>query len=102
MPEEAETLEHHIEPYTTLDPKQLPLISLRTLQSNARALVIVLEVEAMLIEGHQVVFEECFQNTNDSHMVTHLSDDIRHRLWLQGPVNHLSSTWRASYIAIVL
>jgi hypothetical protein len=34
------------------------LTTLRALQSDARALVIVLEVEAMLVGGYQVVFEE--------------------------------------------
>jgi hypothetical protein len=43
----------------------------------------------MLVGGHQVVFEGYFENTNVGHMVTRLSDDIGHRLWLQGPLNHL-------------
>jgi hypothetical protein len=64
---------------------------LRALQPDARALVIVLEAEAMLIEGHQVVFEGCFENTNADHMVTRLSDDIGHRLWFQGILNHLTA-----------
>jgi hypothetical protein len=72
------------------------------LQPNARALVIVLEAEAMLVEGHQVVFEGYFENTNTSHMVTCFSDDIGHRLWLQGPLNHLGGERRAKYIAEVL
>jgi hypothetical protein len=54
---------------------------LRALQLDARILVIVLEAEAILVEGHQVVFEECFENTNAGHMVTRLSDDIGPRLW---------------------
>jgi hypothetical protein len=57
------------------------LTSLRALQPDARALVIVLEAEAMLVEGHQVVFEGCFENTNAGYMVTRHSDDIGHRLW---------------------
>jgi hypothetical protein len=64
-------------------------------------LVIVLEAEAMLVEGHQVVFEGCFENTNVGHMVTRLSDDIGYRLWLQGPLNHLGGEQRANYIADV-
>jgi hypothetical protein len=48
---------------------------LRALQPNARSLVIVLKAEVMLVEGHQVVFEGCFENTNASYMVTRLSDD---------------------------
>jgi hypothetical protein len=75
---------------------------LRALQPDARALVIVLEVEAILVEGHQMIFEGCFENTNASHMVTRLSDGIGHRLWLQGLLNHLGGEQRANYIAEVL
>jgi hypothetical protein len=60
--------------------QQLPLTSLKALQSDTRALVIVLEAKAMLVEDHQVVFERCFENTNAGHIVTHLSDDIGYRL----------------------
>jgi hypothetical protein len=74
---------------------------LRALQPNARALVIVLEVEAMLFKDHQVVFEGCFENTNVGHMVTRLSDDIDYRLWLQGLLNHLGGERRANYITEV-
>jgi hypothetical protein len=35
-------------------------------------------------------------------MVIHLSDDIGHRLWLQGPLNNLGGERRASYITKVL
>jgi hypothetical protein len=84
------------------DLQQLPLTSLRALQPNAGVLVIVLEAEAMLVEGHQVVFEGCFENTNAGHMMIRLSDDIGHRLWLQGPLNHLGGERRANYIADVL
>jgi hypothetical protein len=72
------------------------------LQPDARALVIILEAESMLVENHQVVFEGYFENTNVGHMVTNLSDDIGHRLWLQGPLNHLGGERRANYIAEVL
>jgi hypothetical protein len=34
-------------------------------------------------------------------MVTCLSDDIGHRLWLQGPLNYLGGERRASYNAEV-
>jgi hypothetical protein len=51
----------------------------------------------MLVEGHQVVFEGCFENTNAGHMVTCLSDDIGHCLWFQGPLNHLGGEQRANY-----
>jgi hypothetical protein len=56
----------------------------------------------MLVRGHQVVFEECIKNTNAGHMPTRVSDDIGHRLWLQGPLNHLGGERRANYIIGVL
>jgi hypothetical protein len=79
----------YIQPRVETDLQQLPLTSLRALQPDARVLVIVLETETILVEGHQVVFEGCFENTNTSHMVTRLSDDIGHRFWLQGPTQSL-------------
>jgi hypothetical protein len=79
------------------------LTSLRTVQPDVRALIIVLEAEAMLVEdhqvvlkGHQVVLEGCFKNTNTGHMVIRLSNDIGHHLWLQGPLNHLGGERRAN------
>jgi hypothetical protein len=74
---------------------------LKSLQPDARALVIILEPEAMLIEGHQVVFERCFQNINEGQMVSRLFDKIGHCLWFQSLLNHLGSDWWASYIAAV-
>jgi hypothetical protein len=56
----------------------------------------------MLVRGNQVVFEGCFENTSACYMVTRLSDDISHRLWLQGPLNHLGGERRTSYIVEVL
>jgi hypothetical protein len=94
--------ERHVQPRVEANLQQLPLTSLRTLQPDARALIIVLEAETILVESHQVVFEGCFENTNVGHMVTRLSDDIGHRLWLQGPLNHLGGEQRANYIAEVL
>jgi hypothetical protein len=49
-----------------------------------------------------VVFEGCFQNTNEGQMVSCLSDELGHHLWLQGPLNHLGGERRANYIAEVL
>jgi hypothetical protein len=72
--------ERHVQPRVEADLQQLPLTSLKALQSDTRALVIVLEAKAMLVEDHQVVFERCFENTNAGHIVTHLSDDIGYRL----------------------
>jgi hypothetical protein len=60
MQDEAEMSEHRVQPRSDLNPKQLPLTSLKNLQPDARALVIILEAKAMLIGGHQVVFEGCF------------------------------------------
>jgi hypothetical protein len=100
--DEEEPFEHHVQPRLKTDLWQLLLTSLRVLQLNVRALVIVLEAETMLVGGHQVVFEECFGNTNEGHMVIRLSDDIGHCLWLQGLLNHLGCERRASYIAKVL
>ena len=82
--------------------QQAPLASLRSLHPSARALVIVLDFEALLIDGHRVVFEGSFENINEVQMVIRLSDDIGHRLYLQDLLNHLDSKWRASYIASVL
>jgi hypothetical protein len=56
----------------------------------------------MLFGGHQVVFKGCFENTNANYMVIHFYNDIGHRLWLQGPFNHLGGERRANYIAEVL
>jgi hypothetical protein len=94
--------ERHVQPRIEIDFQQLSLTSLRALQLDVRALVIVLEVETMLIEDYQVVFEGYFENTNTGHMVTRFSDDIGHHLWLQGPLNHLGGERRANYIAEVL
>jgi hypothetical protein len=77
-------------------------MSLTSLQPEARALVIILEAETMFIGGHQVVFEECFQNTNESQIVNHLSNDVGHYLWLQGPLNHLGGERQTSYITAIL
>jgi hypothetical protein len=82
LQDEEGSSKRHVQPRVETDLQQFLLISLRALQPDAKALVIVLEAEAMLVEGHQVVFEGCFENTNAGHMVIRLSDDIGHRLWL--------------------
>jgi hypothetical protein len=89
--DETEAFERHVQSRSNLDPQQFPLISLNSLQPDVRALVIILEAKAMLVEGHHIVFEGCFQNTNESHMMSRLFDEIDHRLWFQGLLNHLSS-----------
>lgn len=97
--DEAETSERYVQ--QRVDPG-LQQLTLSSLQPDARALVIVLESEAILIGGHQVVFEGCFENTNEGQMVSRFSNEIGHRLWLHGPLNHLSRERKASYIASVL
>jgi hypothetical protein len=74
---------------------------LDSLQLDARTLVIILKTEAMFIEGHQVVFVGCFQNTNESQMENRLSKDVSYRLWLQNPFNYLGSEQWVSYIAVI-
>ena len=100
--DEDQPFECHTQPRLDPSPQQAPLASLRSLHPGTRALVIVLESEALLIGGHQVVFEGSFENNNEVQTVTRLSDDIGHRLYLLGPLNHLGSKRRASYIATVL
>jgi hypothetical protein len=63
--DEAKTSERRVQSRSDLDPQQLLLTSLKNLQPDARALVIILKAKTMLIEGHQVVFEGCFQNINE-------------------------------------
>jgi hypothetical protein len=100
--DEEGLFERHVQPRVKADFQPLSLTSLRALQPDARALIIVLEAEAMLVEGYQVLFEGCFENTNAGHMVTHLFDDIGYRLWLQGLLNHLGRERRANYIVDML
>ena len=100
--DEEQPFECHTQPRLDSGPQQASLASLRSLHPHARALDIVLESEALLIDGHEVVFERNFENNNEIKMVTRLSDDIGHRLYLQGPLNHLGNERRANYIASVL
>ena len=100
--DEEQPSKRHIQPRLDSDPQQAPLRSLRTLQLGAKALVIVLEAEALLIGGYQVVFEGCFENTNGIQTMTRLSDDIGHCLYFQGPLIYLGSERRAIFITIVL
>ena len=86
--DEEQPFERHTQPRLDLGPQQAPLASLRSLYPSARALIIVLKSEVLLIDGHQVVFERSFENNNEVQMVTRFSDDIGHRLYLQGLLNH--------------
>ena len=100
--DEKQPSEYHTQPRLDPGPQQAPLASLRSLHPSTRAYVIILESEALLIDGHHIIFEESFENNNEVQMVTRLSDDIGHCLYLQSPLNHLGSERRASYIASVL
>ena len=68
--DEEQPFEHHTQPRLDPGPQQAPLASLRSLHPGARALVIILESEALLIDGHQVVFEGSFENNNEVQTVT--------------------------------
>jgi hypothetical protein len=47
------------------------------------------------------MFEGCFENTNESQMVSRFSNEVGHRFWLQGSLNHLSREQTTNYIAEV-
>ena len=64
--------------------------SLPVLQLENKALVIVLESEPTLSGSYQMIFEGCFENNAEEQMVSRISDDEGHRLWLQGPFNLLT------------
>ena len=99
--DEKQPFECHTQPRLDPSPQQALLASLRSLYLGARALVIIQESKALLIDGHQVVFEGSFENNNEVQTVTRLSDDIRHCLYLQSLLNYLDSERSASYIALV-
>ena len=82
MRDEEQPFERHIQPQLDSDLQQVPLASLRSLQPGARALVVVLESEALLIDDYQIVFEGSFENNNEIQMVTRLSNDISHCLYI--------------------
>ncbi len=97
--DETEELERRVQARLDSIPRQPVLTSL---QPDARVLIIVLEAEAAFAEAQQVVFEGCFENTNEMSMVSRLTNDVGHRLWLRGPLNHLEEHRKAEYIAAVL
>ena len=63
--DEEQPFERHTQPRLDLGLQQAPLVSLRSLHPSARALVIALKSEALLIDSHQVVFEGSFENNNE-------------------------------------
>ena len=80
----------------------IPQFSLPVLQLENKALVIVLESEPTLSRSYQMVFEGCFKNNAEQQMVSRISGDGSHRLWLQGPFNLLTRERRANYVATIL
>ena len=68
--DEEQPFERHTQPRLDPGPQQAPLASLRSLHPGSRALVIILKSEALLIDGHRVVFEGSFENNNEVQTVT--------------------------------
>ena len=97
--DEAEPSERCIQPRT--EPG-IPQFSLPVLQLENKALVIVLEFEPTLSGSYQMVFEGCFENNAEEQMVSRISGDGGHRLWLQGPFNLLTRERSANYVAAIL
>ena len=62
----------------------------------------MLESEPTLSENYQMIFEGCFENNAEEQMVSRISDDGGHRLWLQGPFNLLTRERRANHLATIL
>ena len=97
--DEAEPSERCVQPRTELG---IPQFSLPVLQLENKALVIVLESEPTLSRSYQMVFEGCFENNAEKQMMSRISGDGGHRLWLQGPFNLLTRERRANYVAAIL
>ena len=97
--DEAEPSERCVQPRT--EPG-IPQFSLPVLQLENKALVIVLESEPTLSGSYQMVFEGCFENNAEEQMVSCISGDGGHRLWLQGPFNLLTRERRANYVVAIL
>ena len=96
--DEAEPSECCIQPRTK---PGIPQFSLPVLQLENKALIIVLESEPTLSGSYQMVFEGCFENNAEEQMVSRISGDGGHRLWLQGPFNLLTRERRANYVAAI-
>ena len=97
--DEAEPSERCVQPRTE---SGIPQFSLPVLQLENKALVIVLEFEPTLSGSYQMIFEGCFENNAEEQMVSHISGDGGHRLWLQGPFNLLTREQKANYVAAIL
>ena len=85
--DEAEPSDCCVQPRTKPGISQF---SLPVLQLENKALVIVLESEPTLSRSYQMVFEGYFENNAEEQMVSRISSDGGHRLWLQGPFNLLT------------
>ena len=96
--DEAEPFERCVQPQT--EPS-IPQFSLPVLQLENKALIIVLESKPTFSGSYQMVFEGCFENNAEEQMVSRISGDGGHRLWLQGPFNLLTRERRANYIAAI-
>ena len=77
--DEAEPSERCVLPRTEPD---IPQFLLLVLQLENKVLVIVLESEPTLSGSYQMVFEGCFENNVKEQMVSRISGDGGHRLWL--------------------
>ena len=97
--DEAKPFERCVQPRTEPD---IPQFSLPVLQLENKALVIVLESEPTLSGSYQMIFEGCFENNAEEQMVSRISGDGGHCLWLQGPFNLLTRERKASYVAAIL
>ena len=97
--DEAEPSERCVQPQIKLG---IPQFSLPVLQLENKALVIVLESEPTLSKSYQMVFEGYFENNAEEQMVTRISSDEGHRLWLQGSFNLLTRERKANYVVAIL
>ena len=95
----VEPFERCVQPQT--EPG-IPQFSLPVLQLENKALIIVLESEPTLSGSYQMIFEGCFKNNAEEQMVSRISGDGGHRLWLQRPFNLLIKQRRANYVAAIL
>ena len=62
----------------------------------------MLESEPTLSESYQMVFEGCFENNAKEQMVSHISGDGDHRLWLQRLFNFLTRERKTNYVVAIL
>ena len=49
-----------------------------------------------------MIFEVYFENNSERQMVSRISSEVDHRLWLQGQLSHLSSQRRAIFVSKVI